>query len=214
MKKLAFLPLLFLTVSILAQSKAKQPFVFGFFAGMETQSLGFESFGKWPDEPTAWTEGPNAGVSAGFFARKAIFPWVHFQPELAFSYVENKIVFWPDGPRNYQFLDAELPLHFVFTDGRRKELPLKGCVILGGRMGWNFAKNNSNLFKISQERFALDLGLGAEIKLKSWRFQPAFIYSHGMNDLHFLDDAKYDEVIGRMVRDKLALRLLVWKAKN
>ncbi len=77
-------------------------------------------------------------------------------------------------------------------------------------MGWNFADNPSNLLKIAQERFALDLGLGAEIKVGRWRLQPAFVYSHGLNNLHLIQDAQYDEVVGKMVRDKLSLRISVW----
>ncbi len=150
----------------------------------------------------------------GVFAQKPIWRWLHFQPELAVSFIENKVVFWPDGPKRYRFIDIELPLHFVVSDWRRSDSPLRGCVIFGGRVGWNFAQNPSNLLKISQERFALDLGLGAEIKIKRWRLQPAFVYSHGLNDLHFLENAKYDEVVGKMVRDKLALRVLVWKFRK
>lgn len=214
MKKLIFLPFLLLGAQSFAQNKANERFAYGFFAGLEIQSLGIESLGKWPDEPTAWSAGSNAGISMGVFARKPIWRWLHFQPELALSYVENKVIFWPDGPRQYRFLDAELPLHLVLSDWQKSDAPLRGCVIFGPRMGWNFVNNPSNFFKLSPERFALDLGLGAEIKIKRWRLQPAFVYSHGMNDLHLLNDAKYDLVLGRMVRDKLALRLLVWKFRK
>lgn len=214
MKKWCILPLLLVSIHIQAQSKANERFAFGFFAGMETQSLGVESFGNWPDEPTAWSDGSNAGISMGVFARKSIWPWLHFQPELAVSYVKNNVIFWPDGPAKFTFWDAELPLHFVLSDWRKNDLPLRGCIILGGRTGWNFAKNQDNLLNITSGRFAIDLGLGAEIKLKNWVFQPAFVYSHGMNDLHLPDNSKYDSVVGKVVRDKLALRLLLWKSKN
>lgn len=211
MKKQLTLPFLFLAVQILAQSKENERFALGFFAGMETQSLGIESLGKWPDEPAAWSAGPNAGVSAGIFVRKPIQRWLQFQPALSVSYVENRIIYWPDGPMHFRFFDAELPIHLIMSDWRKSFLPLRGCVIFGGRVGWNFAQNPSNLMKVSQERFALDLGLGAEIKLKHWRLQPAFVYSHGLNDLHFLENAKYDQVVGKVVRDKLTLRVLIWK---
>ena len=211
MKKQLTLPFLFLAVQILAQSKENDRFAMGFFIGLETQSLGVKSLGKWPDEPTAWSTGPNAGVSVGLFVRKPIQRWIHFQPELSVSYVENRIIYWPDGPKNLRFLDAELPIHLVVSDWRKSFLPLRGCVIFGGRIGWNFIQNDVEFMKVSQERFALDLGLGAEVKLKRWRLQPAFLYSHGLNDIHFPENAKYDQVIGKVVRDKLTLRLLVWR---
>ncbi|MBC7778418.1 MAG: outer membrane beta-barrel protein [Phycisphaerae bacterium] len=215
MKKISFLPFLLATVQILAQSKENERFALGFFTGMEIQSLGVQPLGNHrPEDLTAGAGRPKTGASVGIFAQKQISRWLHFQPELAISYIENQVIFWPDGPKTYRFLDAELPLHFVVSDWRRNHSPLRGCVIFGGRIGWNFAQNASNLLKVSQERFGLDLGLGAEIKLKRWRLQPAFVYSHGLNDLHFLEHAKYDEVVGKMVRDKLALRLLVWKLKK
>ena len=215
MKKLSVVPLLLITLQTFAQSKENERFVLGFFAGLETQSLGMESLTtRWPDQQAAWSDGSRAGVSVGVFARKPIRRWLYFQPELSISYLENKIVFWPDGSRVIRFLDAELPLHFVISDWRKSEKPLRASIIFGGRMGWNFAQNNAELLKISQERFALDLGLGAEIKLKRWRLQPAFVYSHGLNDLHFLENAKYDTVVGKMVRDKLALRVLIWKSRK
>ena len=215
MRKLSALPLLFWAFQILAQSKENERFALGFFVGWENQALGIQSLSRhWPDEPAAWSGGTKAGISAGVFARKPIWRWLHFQPELAFSYVENKVIFWPKGSMIYRFFDAELPLHFVVTDWRRSEFPLRGCVIFGGRMGWNLAQNSPQQLKFAQERFALDLGLGAEIKIKRWRLQPAFLYSHGLNDLHFLHDTTYDPVVGKMVRDKLSLRLLVWKTRK
>lgn len=214
MKKLSALPFLFITFQILAQSKENERFALGFSAGLETQALGMESLTTRFDQPAAGSVGSRAGVSLGVFARKPIRRWLYFQPELAISYLENKIIFRPDGSKVIRFLDAELPLHFVISDWRKSDKPLRGCIIFGGRLGWNFAQNNSDLLKISQERFALDLGLGAEIKLKRWRLQPAFVYSHGLNDLHFLENAKYDTVVGKMVRDKLALRVLVWKSSG
>jgi len=215
MRKFSALPFLLLSLQILAQSKENKHFAIGFFAGLETQSLGLEPLGgQRPEDLAALAGRTKKGVSAGVFAQKPLRRWLHFQPELSFSYIENQVIFLPDGPKTYRFFDAELPLHFIVSDWRRSEFPLRGCVIFGGRMGWNFSKNPSSLLKVSQERFALDLGLGAEIKIKRWRLQPAFVYSHGLNDLHFLDDAKYDDVVGKMVRDKLSLRILVWKLKK
>ncbi|MFN0216785.1 MAG: outer membrane beta-barrel protein [Saprospiraceae bacterium] len=214
MTKLLTLLFLLFTVQMFAQSKENECFTAGFFTGLETQSLGVQSLGKWPDEPNAWSGSSGLGASVGVFGRKPIGRWLSFQPAISVSYLENQVVFWPDGPESYRFVDAELPLHFVASDWRRKESPLSGCVIFGGRIGWNFAKNESRLLKISQERFGLDLGLGAKIKIKRWRLQPAIIYSHGLNDLHFLGQAKYDEVVGKVLRDKLSFRIFVWKQKK
>ncbi|MDO8366422.1 MAG: hypothetical protein Q7T20_06470 [Saprospiraceae bacterium] len=202
---------LFFTVPILAQSKENERFVFGFFAGLETQSLGVQPLDTREPEKAAVQSGRlGMGTSVGILTRKKIWRGLFFQPALAMSYAKNQINFRSEGIRTFRFLDAELPVHFVATNWRRNDFPLRGCIIFGGRMGWNFAANPSNLLKITQERFALDLGLGAEIKVGRWRLQPAFVYSHGLNNLHRIDDAQYDEVVGKMVRDKLSLRISVW----
>lgn len=132
------------------------------------------------------------------------------QPELSVSTVQTKIFFQRDGLQYYRFTDVELPLHFVLTnpDGH---FPVRGSLLLGARAGWNFAAQPSDNLSLLSERLAVDVGLGMEIRLKNWRLQPEFVYSHGLNNLHDVTNAKYDWAVGRMVRDKLTLRVLVWK---
>ncbi len=212
MKKFSFLPFLLLTAQILAQSKENERFALGFFVGLEAQSLGVQPLDtREPDKAAVRTGRLGMGSSLGFFGRKHLWRGLYFQPELAVSYTNNYLNFRAEGRRSVRFLDAELPLHFVATNWKRNDFPLRGCVIFGGRMGWNFAENPSNLLKIAQERFALDLGLGADIKAGHWRLQPAFVYSHGLNNLHLTGDALYDTAVGKVVRDKLTLRVSIWR---
>jgi len=211
MRKFFVLPFLLFSVQILAQSKENERFTLGFFIGMETQSLGIQPLDtREPEEAAVQSGRLGMGVSAGVLARKKLLKGLYFQPELLASYTKNQINFRNEGRQGFHFLDAELPLHFIATNWRRSDFPLRGCIIFGGRMGWNFTERSSNLIKIARERFALDLGLGAEIKVGRLRLQPAFVYSHGLNNLHQIGDARYDEVVGKMVRDKLSLRLSVW----
>lgn len=215
MRKFSILPLLFITAQMFAQSKENERFAIGFFAGLETQSLGIQPLDTREPEQAAVQAGRVAmGTALGIFARKQLWTGLYFQPELSLFYAKNQINFRNEGTQEFEFLDAELPLHFVATNWRRSDLPVHGCIIFGGRLGWNFAKNSSSHLRIAPERFALDLGLGAEIKIGHWRLQPAFVYSHGLNNLHQIDNAQYDEVVGKVVRDKLSLRLSVWKAEN
>ncbi|MBK6996464.1 MAG: hypothetical protein IPH31_16595 [Lewinellaceae bacterium] len=212
MRNFFVLPFLLLSVQMLAQSKENERFTLGFFVGMETQSLGIQPLDTREPEKAAVRSGRlGAGTSVGILARKQLFRGLYFQPELAVSYLKNHIHFQNEGRREFHYLDAELPLHFIATNWRRNDFPLRPCIIFGGRMGWNFAKGSTNLLNIARERFALDLGLGAEIKMGRFRLQPAFVYSHGLNNLHLIGNAQYDEVVGRMVRDKLSLRLSVWR---
>ncbi len=215
MRTLSILPWLLITVPILAQSKANERFAFGFFAGLETQSLGVQALDSREPEKAAVQPGRlGNGPSLGVMARKRIWKGLFFQPELSVSYLNNQVLFKTEGKQQYRFIDAELPIHFVATNWRRSDFPLHGCILFGGRMAWNLSENHTNLLKIAQERFALDLGLGAEIKIRHWRLQPAFVYSHGLNNLHLTADGKYDGVVGRMVRDKLTFRVSFWPSKK
>ncbi|MFN0175534.1 MAG: outer membrane beta-barrel protein [Saprospiraceae bacterium] len=215
MRKFFALPFLLYSVQLIAQSKENERFTLGFFVGMETQSLGIQPLDTREPEKAAVRSGRlGMGASVGILARKQIFKGLHFQPELAVSYARNHINFQNEGRREFHYLDAELPLHFIATNWRRNDFPLRPCVIFGGRMGWNFAKGTSDLLNIARERFALDLGLGAEINIGRLRLQPAFVYSHGLNNLHLIGDGQYDDVVGKMVRDRLSLRLSVWRVGN
>lgn len=216
MKNISLFIFLLFAVEILAQSNTNKRFAWGFFAAAETQALRIESLTRrWPEEPAVWSSRRSVGLSAGVFGRKPVLPWLDFQPTLSAFWGENELRFSADGNSEYHFFDVDLPMHFVISDWRRKDFPLRGCIIVGGRLGWNFAANPNRLLRFSQERFALDLGIGADISLgKEWVLQPSLMYSHGLNDLHYIADAKYDWVVGRVLRDKLALlRISLWKRK-
>ncbi|MDX1911830.1 MAG: hypothetical protein SFV22_10115 [Saprospiraceae bacterium] len=210
----AFL-LLLLTQTIFAQNKANNRFVWGFVVSAETQSLGIQPLNtRRPENAAVQPRRPHLGGAAGFSLQKRLWRGLSFQPALSVAYNNNQVFFDQDGLRSYRFWDIELPLHLVVTDLRKRETPLRACVLFGGRIGWNLSKNPTELLHISPERYALDLGLGAEIKWGKCRFQPAIIYSHGLNNIHLLDNAKYDWQAGRMVRDRLSFRLFIQMRRN
>lgn len=201
--------------SILAQNDLKQRFSYGFFAGFEAQFLGIDNFTV--IQPERWAYASplmGKGASVGVFARKQLLPWLAFQPELSTTYLSNRVVFQPDPPQMYRFWDIDVPLHFAITDQRKANASLRGCILLGGRLGWNMVQNPSDLLHISQEWAALDLGLGADIKWGNWHLQPSFIFAHGMNELHILGKGAYDTEVGRILRDKFSFRVYVWPEKN
>jgi hypothetical protein len=213
MKNCLFVILLMASWHLAAQSKEKDRLNWGIFSGIEHHSIGLEDLaGMDPESLRAGTEGVSTGVTGGFFLNKSIFPWLEIQPELGISAVRQNINFIPDGPESFRFYDLELPIHFRVVDTRKKQAPLRACILAGPRVSWNLAGNSKEFLSINQERIAVDLGLGVEIKLNHWRIQPAFIYSHGLNDLHFPSQGKYDDMVGRIVRDKLCLKILFWKA--
>lgn len=193
-----------------AQEEFPSPFVWGLMAGFESQTLGIQPFSTNDPEPMyAESSRTSHGGSLGVFGRWKIWKGLSVQPALSIASLQTRVRFSDDGEENFQFTDLEVPLHFVLTNPNG-QFPLRGSILLGGRLGWNFAPQNSDNLQFLRERLGLDAGLGVEIRLKNWRIQPEFVYSHGINNLHDVVNAKYDWVVGRMVRDKLTLRVLVW----
>lgn len=195
-----------------AQNKEKEGNLTGFFSSFEMQSLGIQPLdSREPDESAVRPGKPGAGFAAGFFIRRQIWRGLDFQPEISIAYFRNIIHYRQEGLQNLDFLDFELPLHMVLVDRHKADMPLNACVIFGPRLGWNMKQNEDKLIVLARERFGLDLGLGAEIRVGDWRIQPALMYSHGLNNLHILSDAQYDSAVGKVFRDKLSLRVSFWR---
>lgn len=198
----------------LAQEEFPSSFVWGVMTGFESQTLGIEPFvTNDPEQLYATSSRTSHGGSLGVFGRWRIWKGLSVQPALSVASLQTEVQFSDDGKEKFEFTDLELPLHFVLTNPNG-QFPLRGSILLGGRLGWNFAPQNSGNLRFLRERLGLDLGLGAEIRIKNWRIQPEFVYSHGINNLHDVVNAKYDWVVGRMVRDKLTFRILVWINKR
>lgn len=213
MKKLLFVLLFLWSVVVLRgqQPLAPSP-VFGVLLGFDSQTLGIETLdGLEPERTAVLSERPSAGGNVGVFGRWPLLPGLWLQQEAVVSVAQNRVLFRPDGPVRYRFVDAELPLHFVVTNRGGRGFPLRGSFLFGGRLGWNFAADATDRLRLYRERVALDLGLGVEILAKKWRIQPELVYSHGLNNLHSVTNATYDGLVGRVVRDRLTLRVVVWK---
>jgi hypothetical protein len=213
MKKLLYVLLLLWSAALRGQQPGASGPVFGALLGFDSQTLGIETLdGLEPERTAVLSERPSAGGSVGVFGRWPLLPGLWLQQEALVSVTQHRVLFRPDGPVRYRFVDAELPLHFVLTNrGGGRGFPLRGSFLFGGRLGWNFAPDATDRLRLYRERAALDLGLGVEILAKKWRIQPELVYSHGMNNLHSVTNATYDGLVGRVVRDRLTLRVLVWK---
>lgn len=208
---------LFFRLQAQAQSEDRdKPLRFGLFFALEQHSMGASVNNSWKaGEPVMYFDPKTPGFGLGGFMRWNLFSRLAIQPELAFSYAANRATLLPGNESNikqqYRFANLELPLHFILTSPP-SEASVRGIVLFGGRMGFNFSDNffpeNVSLL---HELFSLDLGLGAEIRLKKIKIQPEVLYSHGMNNLHDFGGSPYDWSIGRIVRDRLALRVLFCK---
>ncbi|GAB4486790.1 MAG: hypothetical protein OHK0019_01030 [Saprospiraceae bacterium] len=178
--------------------------------GFESQMLGIQPLLFNNPEPMHAESSRTAhGGSVGMFGRWRVWKGLWVQPALNLASLRTRVRFSEDGEESFQFTDLELPLHFVLTNPN-EQFPLRGSILFGGRLGWNFAPQNSDNLNFLRERLGLDVGLGVEIKFKNWRLQPEFVYSQGINNVHNVVNAKYDSVVRWMVRDKLTLRLLIW----
>lgn len=198
-----------------AQEVSVKKFFWGVVAGVEQHRLSIQSINNKvavPDSPVAGAErGGTAGALAGVFGRWRLTRDLAIQSELLFSMAQNTVRFRPeDAQEKYHFIDAELPVHLVVTN-RAKNNVLRPSLMVGGRIGWNFAANPSDRLNLYQNRTAADIGLGAEIHLRHFHIQPEVVYSYGLNNLHNYLNTLYDPVIKSVVRDRITLRIRVWR---
>jgi hypothetical protein len=210
------LPFLWLVVwSAGAQTPAgERKFAYGALIGMETQMLG-GSYTKLIDQANYAVAGHGrAGASFGVFGQWALSRSIALRPQLLLSFNQNDLRLFSGydqiGTVRYRFTDLEIPLHFVATNQVGK-LPVRASVLAGGRISWNFASDPSNpVIGLYHERFAIDIGLGAEFQCNRLKIKPEVVYSYGVNNIHNVSDLAYDWSIGRVVRDRLTLRVLFW----
>lgn len=202
-------------LSVSAQEIAPKTFFWGIAAGIEQHRLSVQNFPSKAMAPESLLAGAertgSPGALLGTFFRWQLTRDLSIQPELLFSYAQNKVRFYPENTsERYRFMDVEIPLHLVVTN-TRKRLPLRASFLFGGRIGWNFATNDSDKLNLLRERLAADIGLGAEIRLKKYRIQPDIVYSYGLNNLHDYRNTLFDPGISNVVRDRITLRVLVWR---
>lgn len=200
---------------LLAQEDAPRRFFWGMLAGIEQHRLSIQNIPSKvsaPESPVAGAErAGTAGVVLGTFGRWQLTRDLAIQSELLCSFAQNKVRFQPANTQEkYRFLDLELPLHLVVTN-TRKRLPLRASFLLGGRVGWNFAANPMDKLSLLSGRTAADVGLGAEIRLSNYRIQPEVVYSYGLNNLHDYLNTEYDPGVSSVVRDRITIRILVWR---
>ncbi|MBK9335115.1 MAG: hypothetical protein IPM98_00455 [Lewinellaceae bacterium] len=215
MKKIARWILLLGSAGVFGQSPGPEGhFTFGFLATAEFQTLNIAT-------PAPRSGGPylvagnrtGFGAGLGIWGRWPLLPALSLRPALAFSRTGNTLAFQtPDGQLvrdRYVFSDIELPVHFLLTN-HFSRLPLRAVVIFGGRLSWNVAPARSTTaINLLPERLGLDIGLGAGIPWGKVLIQPEVIYSYGMTNSHDFRDTDYDWAVGRIVRDRLSVRVVV-----
>lgn len=220
MKKILFFFLLVVAATAFGQSEApRRARVFGAFIGVESHQLNAR-YGQYDraNRPYLTFQQETAGLTIGGFGRWPLLEGLALQPEIVFSYARHRATLWadgqPTGQLSYTFADLELPLHLVLTNPVG-QLPLRGSILFGGRLGLNaggIAGPNEGV-ALLRERLAVDLGLGVEFGWKGWRIQPEVLYSHGLNNLHNDAGSVYDNSVDRIFRDKITLRVGVWRGK-
>ena len=212
MKNLLPAFILLCSLPVWAQTTPGRPFVLGGSLGFEPQLIGIQTLdGLEPARTAVLSERPAPGMSIGGFVRWQLWSGFAIQQELSLAFARNPVLFRPDGRVHYHFTTLELPLHFVWTNRAKGQFPLRGSFSFGGRLGWNLAPQPTDWLHLVRERAALDIGLGVEMHKGKWRFQPEFIYSYGLNNLHDFSNSRYDWLVGSVVWDKLTLRLLLWQ---
>lgn len=208
-----FLPFLLFPFFVFAQKPSDARWQWGVFAGYENQKLAWQVLNYQPNEPAgAFDERPKAGGSAGVLLARKFSETFSVRLSPGFAYNWNRLHFLTsDGgyfSENYRFADLDLPLHFSLTNPPGR-FPLRGSFLFGGRFSQNFFKNEGLAgVKIYSPRFAVDLGIGVLARLRNLEFQPEMVYSFGLNNIHDATETPEIWGIGKMVRDRLAVRIL------
>lgn len=215
MKKIVCWILLLNCFGAFGQSaEPKAPFSYGFSAGAEFQILNMAALSPRPGGPyLAEDDRIGYGASAGLWGQWPLLPTLSLRPALVFSRTTNTLAFrTPDGADvrdRYIFSDLELPLHIVLTN-QFNHLPVRAIVLLGGRLSWNLAPVAPEAaLHILPERLSVDIGIGAGIRWGKVHLQPEVIYSYGLNNSHDFRDSPYDWAVGRIVRDRVSVRVVV-----
>ena len=215
MKKIVFAVWLFSATGLFSQQAAdSQSFSYGFVAGAELQTLNIQQQPLQSGRPFIPNQNlTGTGASLGMWAQWRVFSALEVRQGLQISLLSNAIRFeTPDGQTQrdrYHFADLELPLHFVLSN-QLQHLPAKALILFGGRASWNLADGRSSAaLNLLPERFAVDLGIGAGFHIGNWSIQPELIYSYGLNNLHDFQNSPYDWAAGRVLRDRLSLRVVV-----
>ncbi|MFN4256847.1 MAG: outer membrane beta-barrel protein [Saprospiraceae bacterium] len=221
MKKLLHFLLLAAAPVLLFGQGDERPrrFLLGALVGFESQTLDWTTLpGGDPDEPArVWADRPKPGASIGVFGAWHLSKSVAVRPQLVAAFTRNRLFFRAGDQsvtaRDYRFADLELPVHLVFTNPKGR-LPVRGSILLGGRFAWNFAQNQpAEGLRLYHERFALDLGVGLEIHFGKLRLRPEVLYSYGLNNLNDAVETPEYWRIGKAVRDRVSVRVLVSLAR-
>lgn len=212
MKKIALALLIFSAFEAFGQTPDAQPFIYGYSCSAELQSLNVGLLAERPSGPYITAERPGFGAAVGIWGQWRLVSALHLRPAFQFTYTANPVRFWAnDGEverRRYSFADLELPVHFILVSDLQR-LPLKGLILFGGRFSWNFASaSQSAALRLLPERLGLDVGIGASITLGHWMIQPECMYSYGVNNAHDFTNTPYDWSVGRILRDRLSLRMV------
>ncbi len=204
---------LYSTTSI-AQSNPNMAAQWGFALGIETQYMGIDFLEHSFNPEISVFDDPNKpGFTAGITWQKPLWRSLGFRTGLNFSSTYNLVNFFPYGKSKYQFNDVELPVYFTLTNNGPKTAIFRGKILLGALFGYKFSGRSDERLSLVNDRYALDLGIGVDVKLGKLIVSPEAIYSHGMNNSHNYVGKEYDFWVGRVERSKLAFRILLMRAK-
>lgn len=191
---------------------------FGGYTGLEFQNIAVSPLNQ-PSGNNASVEFElrTPGMSIGAWYRRKMLQGIAFQAELGFFHTRNTAILRSDNREQrltYTFSDIELPMHFVFSNQIGK-YPMRSVLSFGGRVGVNTINHlQTQGISLYRARWALDVGLGLAFSVGNLQLQPELVYSYCMNNIHDLGAAPYDWYAGRVVRDRLGLRVLLWRARK
>lgn len=217
MKKIKILlALLVITQFAFAQAPVSpKTFPMGIILGTDFSHLQARSgpISNSPLEYTTLETEARLGFNLGILYRFQLNESFDIVPQAILSFQENTVDYRTQNQTiektTIQPLTVELPVHIVFTKDFDKKI--SPSVSLGARYIHDITKREGDYQQdLKHNDFAIDLGGGLEINFNKFKMKPELLYSFGTTNLRNNNNDLLDYEIGRIIRDKLSIRIVFY----
>lgn len=201
----------------LSNTPTSKSFGFGVLMSLDydyvkTENSNWEALGINTDLQTLETQN-KMGFSLGLIYRLQLSERFAVVPQTLLSFQDNRLNYTLENQTTHEeSLEAALlavPLHFVFTDVKGEKY--NPAITIGGRYTYDISdKNEDALLNVKKHDFAVDLGVGLEVKMKKFAMKPQLMYTFGLANLKDGNATIYNQAISHISRDKIALRFLFY----
>ena len=155
------------------------------------------------------------GFGLGIMGKFNLSKYFSIVPQPSIYFQQNQLFFdletINDHEEEIKPVALALPIHLVFT----KQLwqNWNPSIALGARYVLGISDSDTpSPIDVQNHDFAIDFGVGVEVKLKNFKLKPELMISRGLMNLRKLDDALsfIDSTFDRIHQDQIAFRVLFY----